>query len=90
MLLSINFSLSFKVVRVIAKQINKEPLEVIGTARCHQARHSELGNPLEGGGSFAQARRSREGKLNDLSGRTVQNLPIAVTNGLINEKMCFS
>lgn len=49
------------------------------------------GNKLEeGADGFVQVRRGREGELNDLSGRTVQALSIAMSNDLINEKMFSS
>lgn len=59
-------------------------LQKVGTEKTGQTKLEE------GRSIFAQVRRSREGELNDLSGRTVQALSAAMTNNLINEKMYCS
>lgn len=74
--------------------MNKDPLglETNGHKQVPASQaFREPGNRLEEeGDGFVQVRRSRDGKLNDLSGQTVQPLSRAMTNDLINEKMYAS
>lgn len=95
--LDIGIPLVFTFGRIIRNQMNRDSIrqencEAV-VARPHPGSLQGTGQSVREGrgqGGFKQARRSREGKLNDLSGWTSQALSIAMTNDLINEKMYFS
>lgn len=62
----------------------------MAVARYHQVSHSGIRAMTKKKKPMTLSQGEQGWKTNDLSGRTVQALCLAVTNGLIDEEMCFN